>query len=170
MGRDLFDSDNNYSSSPGKGIGIAILIVAALIALSVGGYFYSVASRTATGIIERTADPDNVLYNYEYFKNEHRQILAYDNQIATAKTNVAEAEQQPRAERDFRDKEEIARQRTILQGLRNQRDNAVGEYNANARKANRSIFMGTDVPQQLMVDKASDRTVASTFSATASQQ
>lgn len=143
------------------------------VAIFVGAWFlwaYAVGERAATGVVERTLNPDNIIYNYEHFKNLHRQILAYDNQIATAKDNVQEAEKQPMSERDFRDKEEIARLRTILQGLRNQRDNAVGEYNADARKANRNIFMGSDVPAQLRVDRNSDTTVSATLNETAVSQ
>jgi len=152
---------------------IALIIVMAIVGLFVGSWLlwgYSVGQKAVTGVVERTFDPDNIIYNYEYFKNQHRQILAYDNQIATAKAGVVEAESQPRAERDFRDKEEIARLRTILQGLRNQRDTAVGAYNANARKVNRNIFMGTDVPEQLRVDKQADKTISATLQETATQQ
>lgn len=140
---------------------LAVLVVLALLFL--GGWAlwaYSVGARTVTGVVERTMNADNVIYNYEWFKQEYQQIQAFDSQVVTAKQQVAEAEATPLKDRDFRDKEELTRLRTVLQGLRNQRDSRVGEYNARARMANRNIFMGSDVPAQLKV--VDDKTVVTT--------
>jgi hypothetical protein len=137
---------------------LSLLVLAALVVGSWALWGYGVASRAVTGVTERTLDPDNIINNYEWYKQEYQQIKAFDAQIAIARQTVKDAEAIPVKERDFRDKEELARVRTILQGLENQRQSRVGEYNARARMANRNIFMGSDVPTQLAVQD--DKTVA----------
>lgn len=142
------------------GVVAGLVILVLLFVGSWAMWGYSVASRTATGVVERTMDADNVLYNYEWFKERYQQIKAADSQIATAKAAVTKLEATPKDERDFRFSERLGQQEVALQGLRNNRDEQIATFNARARMANRNIFQGSDVPAQLSIDASTDKTVS----------
>jgi hypothetical protein len=97
----------------------------------------------ATRVYEKTLDADNVIYNYEYFKQAVEDISAIDRKIVTAQNAIEQFNLNAgsREKWDFRDKEESARLATNLTGLKNVREDMVATYNGRARMANRSIFM-----------------------------
>ena len=105
----------------------------------------------ATKIVEKTLDADNVIYNYEYFKQAYQDIKAMDLKIATAQSAVEEFNKSagPREKWDFRDKEESSRLNSNLVGAKNIRNDMVATYNARSKMVNRSIFMGRDVPAEI---------------------
>lgn len=132
-----------------------LLIVAAPVVLAVGigacRHFVSNPLHQAGRVVDKTVDADNVLYNYEYFKSQHREIQAMDAKIrdADAALHGFLADSGPRDQWDFSDKEEASRLRTVLYGMKNVRAEMAAQYNARANMANRKIFMGSDVPASI---------------------
>jgi len=104
---------------------------------------------------QRVFDADNIIYNYEWFKETHEQVAAYDVQIKTSKDAVASFEASmgdtPRKDWGFSNNTEHGRLASVVTGLKNQRNNLASQYNARARMATRSIFMSGDVelPQRI---------------------
>lgn len=135
----------------GKVIGYVVLPLFALGAvLSALGVFSGVASAPAR-VVNRTLETDNIIYNYEWFKRQYQQIGAVTAQEADAQVAVEAFRKDagPRKDWDFNTSAEYNRLNAVSMGLHNQRLNYVAEYNARARMANRSLFMGRDVPPEV---------------------
>lgn len=100
----------------------------------------------ATGVVERTLDPDNVIYNYEWFKLKYEGYLATENKIENAKAALEtfKADAGPRDKWSFEDKNESSRLSSVLLGLQNYIEDIKAEYNAKSRMVNRSIFKAGD--------------------------
>ena len=96
----------------------------------------------ATGVVERTLDPDNVIYNYEWFKLKYENYLATENKIENAEFTLAifKDDAGDRSKWSFEDKNESSRLSSIVLGLQNYIEDIVAEYNAKSRMVNRSIF------------------------------
>ena len=102
----------------------------------------------ATGVIERTLDPDNVIYNYEWFKLKYEEYLATKTKIKNTESTLAtfKADAGPRSDWSFEDKNESSRLSSVLLGLQNYIEDIKAEYNAKSRMVNRKIFkMGDKV-------------------------
>lgn len=129
---------------------VGILLLLSLLGVGMGACHHLIANplHQAGRVVDKTVDADNVVYNYEYFKSQYREILAMDAKIATADSSLHDflANSGPRETWDFRDKEEASRLRTVLSGMQNVRAEMVAQYNARAAMANRKLFMGSDVP------------------------
>lgn len=108
-------------------------------------------ARTIGNLAEKTLNADNVLYNYEWFKQQQQSVTAADEQIviAVAAADTFKADAGPRDTWDYIDKQEFARLNAVLLGLRNHRQNLVADYNARSRMANRNIFKGRELPETL---------------------
>ena len=128
-------------------IGIALLAGAAIGVTN----FLLTPARTVSGIVNRTLDADNVIYNYEWFHRQYGDYQALGQKLESALASKAEFDSAvgPRSEWTFEDKQESARLSSIVLGLQNQRASLVQDYNAHARMSNRSIFMGTTLPDSL---------------------
>ena len=120
------------------------------IVLGVVGWGVTLLSRPAQ-IIERVTEPDRIIQNYEWFENTYNDAMALDRQIKTAMQSVDGFEQAagPRADWKRADALEHSRLSSILQGLRNQRDNVVSDYNARSNQLTRRLFKGSTLPYQL---------------------
>lgn len=145
---------NRTGSVAGKVVGavflsLCLILAAALVLRALGVAFY--AADQAGQVVEKTMSADSILYNYEYFKQQWQDIQAQDKKIVTAKQALEDFSKSagPRENWDFRDKEESQRLQANLTGLHNVRAEMVAQYNARAKMANRSIFMGKDVPSQM---------------------
>ena len=128
----------------------AAIALALLAILNLGScLFRPVAHGQANRIFEKTVDADNVIYNYEWFKTQYQEIQSLERKVAIAQQSISlfEASAGPRDSWDFRTRDEAFRLNSNLSGVRNVRSDAIAEYNARARMANRSIFMGRDVPE-----------------------
>lgn len=97
---------------------------------------------SAHEIIDKTYNPNNVIYNYEWFKSQYEKILAIEKQIDNTvysiddlKTIYGDAK-----EWDFSTKEEYSRLSTTLLGQKNHYENLVADYNARSNMDNRNIF------------------------------
>lgn len=103
--------------------------------------------RQAARVVEKTIDADNVIYNYEWFKQRHEDIQAIDRKIVDAKAaaDTFKEEAGPRDKWHREDREEHSRLSSVHLGLTQQRADIVADYNARSRMANRSIFKAGDV-------------------------
>jgi hypothetical protein len=129
--------------------GVRIILIVITLAVVIGvARFILMPVTQAAKVVEKTLDADNVIYNYEYFKQAYQDIGAIDKKIVTAQAAINEFSESAgsREKWDSRDKEESARLKTNLTGLQNVRNDMVATYNARAMMVNRSIFMGKDVP------------------------
>ena len=102
-----------------------------------------------TRIHEKTIDADNVVHNYEFFKQQAQDIKATDAKIKTAQTEMSSFKEVAgdRDEWDYNDKNEYARLTANVTGLKNYRNEQVATYNARAKMANRSIFKTKELPE-----------------------
>lgn len=105
---------------------------------------------SANGVIEKTLDPNAVIYNYEYFKQAYQDIQAMDVKITVAERDAKDFDAQfkGRHDMDRDDKQESDRLHAIVMGLQQERQSEVATYNARAQMANRNIFR-TDTPSHL---------------------
>jgi len=132
-----------------KILGIVILIAVLVVVGRIVLFPLFVASKVidaATGVVERTLDPDNVIYNYEWFKLKYENYLATENKIKNAKATLEtfKTDAGPRDKWSFEDKTESSRLSAIVLGLENYIEDIVAEYNAKSRMVNRSIFKAGD--------------------------
>lgn len=139
-----------------KVLGPVLVIVVVLSAI---GFAFRMASQPAR-IAEKTMDADNVIYNYEWFKSRFNGIEAKDSQIADAKAALEAYKEDlgPRRSEDgknlwtYQDREEYNRLNSIVIGLKQERDSQAAEYNARAKMANRSLFMGKELPERIDIN------------------
>lgn len=111
--------------------------------------------RQAARIADKTMDADNVIYNYEWFKQRYQDVRAVDAKIVSSRQSVAAFEQSagPRKEWTREDRIEHSRLSSVLLGLRQQRNDLAADYNARSRMANRSIFKGGDLPDSIPIQE-----------------
>lgn len=88
-------------------------------------------------ILTKTFDADNVLYNYEWFRQQYQDIGAINGKIATMQAGA-----------DTAIGDEKVRLNSIVLGLTTKRAQMVADYNARGSMANRSIFIA-GLPQQI---------------------
>lgn len=132
-----------------KILGIVILIVVLVVVGRILLFPLFVASKiidAAAGVAEKTLDPDNVIYNYEWFKLKYENYLATENKIKNAKAALEtfKVDAGPRDKWSFEDKTESSRLSSIVLGLQNYIEDIVAEYNAKSRMVNRNIFKAGD--------------------------
>lgn len=103
--------------------------------------------RQAGRVINKTIDADNVIYNYEWFKQRYEDIQAIDAKIVFSSRAVAQFKEDAGERTDWKreDREEHSRLSSIKLGLEQQAADLVAEYNARSRMANRAIFKAGDV-------------------------
>lgn len=123
------------------------LVFAVLWGLNVVTFF----PRQAAAVAEKTFNADNVIYNYEWFHRQRGDILAIDAKVAIADMSLGAYEKSagPRSEWTFGVTQEWNRLNAVAIGLKGQRADMVAEYNARASMSNRSIFMGSDLPNHI---------------------
>lgn len=151
----MTDWEKKFEKRPRRtaiNIGVSVVTVLAVISLfAMAAGLVTMPFRTATGIIERTANPDNVLANYEWFKRQYQDVKAIDVKITATETQVSSfaASAGSRDKWTFEDKQESARLNGVLLGLQGQRASMVAEYNARTQMTNRNIFRTGDLPDHL---------------------
>lgn len=125
-----------------------VLIIVVLMSAA-GGIWYFVYQPIR--IARKTMDADNVIYNYEWFKKKHNVFDGYLAQIETnegATQSYEETLPENKGEWNRYDRDELARLKSVVTGLRNECISVAREYNAHTEMANRKIFM-QDVPANL---------------------
>jgi hypothetical protein len=130
---------------------IGFFIIAGLSALGWTFGFITLPFRSASGVAERTLAPDNVIYNYEWFKRQYNEVQAIDVQLAAAEEAKANFEQSAGSRENWKmdDRTEWNRLNSVVLGLRGNRARMVADYNARASMVNRNIFMAGDVPDRI---------------------
>lgn len=128
-----------------------------LLLTAVGGCMSLVTNpfRQAGRIVAKTIDADNVIANYEWFKQQHESIAAIEAKIVGAQQAVVAFEKSAGDRKDWHrvDREEHARLSAIALGLEQQRSDLAATYNARSRMVNRSVFKTGDaaLPESISV-------------------
>ena len=135
-----------------KTFGIISLVLVGLVGLSVVGMALNIITipwlklgrqvEMERGIINKTYNADNALYNYHWFKERYEGIGAVENKIGIADKAVKGFQDNAGQRKDwtFEDKTENARLSAVKQGLMSQYEDLVAEYNARAKEVDRAIF------------------------------
>ena len=105
--------------------------------------------QTARDLIDETINADNAIYNYEWFKQQKEDIDALGRKYNNAADSYDFYVSTIDGAKTFEDKTEIARLNTVKLGIKNQLEQAIANYNARAKMANRSIFQDSLVPDYL---------------------
>lgn len=124
-------------------IGLSILV-----SLTMWGFgLFTQPLKVAT----KTFNADNMIYNYEWFKQQYNDYEAINNKIIQSKKSVKsfKAEAGNRKEWTYEDKNEYSRLVNISDGLSYQKQDIISQYNARSQMANREIFKTNDLPTQL---------------------
>lgn len=122
---------------------IVIGVVVALLVLIIGGWAVSTAWNTSTGVVEKTLDPDNVIYNYEWFKQTAEDLDAIEKNIIISKQGIDEhisTLPKDRTKWTSEDKEELARLRSIHTGQKMHFEQVKADFKAKSKMVNRAIF------------------------------
>lgn len=141
----------DFENKPVRSLAISFAVIGAV--LVVGSYVGSAVmiSTLPSRIVNKTLDTNNVIQNYEWFKQQYQDILAIDQKIATFKLDIEsfEASAGPRDTWKFDDRQEWNRINSVVSGLTSQKASMVAEYNAKSQMANRNLFKTNDLPEQL---------------------
>lgn len=106
---------------------------------------------TAYGVIDKTMNADNAIYNYEWFKQQYNDYLAIQKKIEEAQNAVINFEFSAgeRSTWTFEDKTEHSRLNSIVDGLKYQLQDIISEYNAKSKMVNRAILKTGDLPETI---------------------
>lgn len=134
--------------------GVILVIALSIILFKVVYLPLHVANRaveTAYGVVDKTLNADNVIYNYEWFKRSYNSYKALKDKYVTAKSSVNQflVDYPDKEKWDDKDKTEYSRLNTVAQSYQNQLNDAEAEYNARSSMANRSIFKTGDLPEKI---------------------
>ena len=131
-------------------VGVISLFIACS-ALGVMCHVANTAVNSATGVVDKTLDSNNVIYNYEYFKQAKQDVDAVSAKIVDARQAATSFDSQfkTRQEMDREDKQESERLHSVVLGLEQERQDQVAVYNARAQMANRNIFRTNDLPNHI---------------------
>lgn len=102
-------------------------------------------------VATKTFNADNMIYNYEWFKQQYNDYEAINKKIERAEMSVNSFKENAgnRKEWTFEDKNEFSRLVSISDGLSYQKEDIISKYNARSQMANREIFKTNDLPTQL---------------------
>lgn len=133
----------------GLGLWIILIIGGLSVVGGVVSFVPNLLSQPAR-VVQQTFDANNMIYNYEWFKQQYNDINAMNIKILNAETQKAIwlESAPPRDKWATQDRQMFNQLSSIALGLANQRATMVSTYNARAEMANRSIFM-RDVPSHI---------------------
>lgn len=110
------------------------------------------AVNSVNKVVDKTLDANNILQNYEFFKQQYEDYLALKSTIEMSNKELEDFKSQLPKERDKwdnADKNEFARLQTNLSGQKQQLNNIISEYNAKSKMQNRNLFKSKDLPDSL---------------------
>lgn len=143
--------EDRFTHSPRRTtlwIGSQIIIIAAVLSILGGAAFglISMASQPSR-VIQKTFDADNMISNYEWFRQQYADILAMDAKISASVGARISFEESAgdRSTWKSSDRQQWDQLNRIVLGLENQRTTMVASYNARATMTNRSIFINPPV-------------------------
>lgn len=119
-------------------LGAVVLSVFSFVTGNLGGAISSVATAPSR-VIQRTLETDNIISNYEWYHDAYATYLSRINQIAAHRKLIETAGSDG----------ERQRLRIDLAGMQQSCRTLATQYNANATKTNKSIFMGREAPPYL---------------------
>ncbi|QIG69791.1 hypothetical protein EVB81_222 [Rhizobium phage RHph_I46] len=134
-----------------RAIGKLVGLFLFFIFLLAGGMMITKIFLSPVAVVSKTFDADNIIYNYEWFKRQYNDIIAFNQKIDIAQSQISRFEESagPRTNWTFEDKQEANRLNSVVLGLRNQRESMIAEYNAKSSMVNRSIFKTDDLPETI---------------------
>ena len=114
-----------------------------------GVHLLTAPARAVSGVVDRTLNSDNILANYEWFKQTWQDVQAMTIQTGNAQSSLDGFKRDNPRPWDYPISTEYARLNAIVLGLQNQRQNLVAQYNARSQMMNRSLFKTHDLPEIL---------------------
>ena len=144
-----------------KKIAIISLIVGFLVILPIGAFVLKVVLlpwfaanqglNSAYDVTKKTLDADNVIYNYEWFKQQYEDIEATKKKRDILEKQLLDFKKEagPRKNWTFEDKQSYSQLRTTYIGLSNYLQDLVANYNARSKMANRNIFKDGLIPSSI---------------------
>ncbi len=151
MSKKLEDYGTDFEQNPVRTIRKFILwLIAIGIVIGIITWVVNIASVPGK-IIEKTLDPDNVIQNYEWFKQQYQDWNAINSKCVDADSSVARFKREAgdRIAWTFEDKNEYSRLTSISDGLKYQRADIASKYNARSEMMNRELFKTNDLPESL---------------------
>lgn len=129
-----------------KVFGAIVLGIVAVGGIVIVGSFVTTATTVATApgrVIQQTLQTDNIIHNYEWFRQQYADVQSMDAKISTVRESIAafEASAGDRSSWAASDRSRWDFLQSQLVGLSNQRTTMVAAYNGNASKLNRSVFL-----------------------------
>jgi len=143
----MHDWENKFERRPVRtGISLGAAMLGGLMVLTViGGVGFGALNLLSqpARVVQKTFDADNMIYNYEWFRQQYADIQAMDQKIAASKASLTafETSAGPRSGWASSDRNRWDFLNSQVLGLTNQRTTMVAAYNGRASQANRSIFM-----------------------------
>lgn len=130
-------------------------IIAIIVGLSaVGGVgFWAINLASQPGrVITQTFDANNMVHNYEWFRQQHADIEAMGPQIGAVESELTflVSSAGDRSSWSRTTETQFNQLNSQLTGLKNKRTRMIQDYNARGAMANRSIFQA-GLPQQLPI-------------------
>lgn len=127
-------------------VGFVVAIVGLVLVVCIINLI-ALPARTITGIANRVANPDKIIWDYEYFQNTYNDILATKNKIEQAwksKSNLNLSE-------ETRNAFEIN-----YSGSVNYLFQIIGEYNAKSKLITRTLFKDKSLPHTIRAEVNED--------------
>lgn len=141
----------------GKIVGIVFLLAIAGIITKVVFFPVHVADKavdTANGVVDKTLNADNVLQNYENFKDLYHDAKSQVMNIETAKKSMEQIKEtygDPSTwTKDVRENYNFQQQN--INGYMMQYQSLVKEYNSDSSKMNKNLFKDKNLPSELPLD------------------
>lgn len=121
----------------------AIVILGGLSAVG-GAVFTGLNVLSQPGrVIQKTFDADNMIYNYEWFRQQYQDVEAMKVKIANSEAQLQSwlSTAPERSSWKIQDSQTHSQLNSIVLGQKNQLAQMIANYNSRASMANRSIFM-----------------------------
>ncbi len=130
-----------------KNVGYGFLLLLFVLVVMVVNriiFVQQTVDKSARGVITKTLDSDNVIQNYEWFKQTAQDYDAALANIETTRAQVKDLASVPASKRDWQDKKDLSAARTTLSGQIQYANSLAADYNARSKMMNRSIFKAGD--------------------------
>lgn len=145
MTRSTREWERDFDARPAKTAfsagAIILLVVLGLSVIGGAGFWALNLASQPAAVLTKTFDADNMIMNYEYFRDQYADIEGMQAQVANVAAEKQAIENLPRDQWSAATEANHIKLTTQLTGLQNKRIRMIQDYNANASKANRSIFM-----------------------------
>lgn len=129
-----------------------VLIIIIITLLLIFGQCIKLVLDQVFGVAEKTLDPDNIVYNYEWFKMQYNDYLSLKSKIQIQEIEQNNYKQTYQNSWDEDAKKEYQRLSTIQTGLKYQLQDVIQEYNQKSSMINRNIFKDSELPYELNLE------------------